>query len=81
MDLDRVDDRMSSPPVSPHVERILESALGALSDWLELIRVHENEHRARQEARVRARRDHATRVVMAVLSAIVIAAFFSLGRS
>ena len=69
------------PPVSPHVERILESALGALSDWLDLVRVHENERRVRQEARARARRDHATRVVMAVLSAIVIAAFFCVGRS
>ena len=72
---------MTSPPVSPQVERILESALGALSDWLELVRVHENERRARQEARARARRDHATRVVMAVLSAIVIAAFFWLGQA
>ena len=72
---------MSSPPVTSQTERILESALGALSDWLQLGRVHQTVYSARDEALARARRDHATRVVMAVLSAIVIAAFFCLGRS
>ena len=56
--------------------RSLDQALGALSDWLELVRVHENDRRARLLAAERARRDQATWVVMAVLSAATIAFFF-----
>jgi hypothetical protein len=61
---------------SDRLERMLESSLGALTDWLELVRRHENERRARMIEDARAVRDHRTRVVMAVLSAAAIAFFF-----
>jgi hypothetical protein len=68
----------SQPGGGQPVERMLEAALGALSDWLELVRVHENDCRARLAEQARARREHATRVVMAVLAALAIGAFVAL---
>ena len=62
------------------VERILESALGALSDWLELVRHHEDDRRARLRAEARARNEHATRVVMALLAAATLGFFVWLSR-
>lgn len=71
-----------TPPQDPNqrLERTLESALGALTDWLELVRQHENERRAVLAAEALARRDHLTRVVMAVLSGITIGFFFWLNH-
>jgi hypothetical protein len=63
------------------IERMLEGTLGALSDWLEAARVQENERRARAARVERARREHQTRVVMAILAAITIGFFFWLSRS
>jgi hypothetical protein len=65
---------------SARVERILENALGALTDWLELVRGHENDRRARLAAEQRIRSDHRTTVVMAALSAATIALLFWLSR-
>jgi hypothetical protein len=62
------------------VERVLESALGSLSDWLELVRLHENERRIRIAAEEQIRRDHHTTAAMAVLSAAVLAFFFWLNH-
>jgi hypothetical protein len=72
---------MTSPQdPNQRLERVLESALGALSDWLELVRQHENERRAARALEARDRRDHLTRVVMMVLSGITIGAFFWLSH-
>jgi hypothetical protein len=57
-------------------EKIVESAFGALGDWLELVRQHENDRRARLAAEARGRRDVATRLVMGLLSAAVLAYLF-----
>jgi beta-lactamase regulating signal transducer with metallopeptidase domain len=61
-------------------ERMLESSLGALSDWLELVRQHENERRARLAEVDRARRDGRTRAVMMALVALTIALAFWLAH-
>jgi hypothetical protein len=67
-----------SPPEVSRTERILESAFGALGDWLELVRRHDGERRERLAALERARRDHVTRLVMAVLSAAILVFFYLL---
>ncbi len=56
------------------VERALEAGFGALGDWLDLVRAHEIHRRSEMVQQARRRRDHLTRVVMAVLSLAVIAA-------
>lgn len=60
--------------------RVLETAFGALTDWLEAVRVHENERRSRQAAAEIARRNQSTIAVMALLSAVTIAFFLWLSR-
>jgi hypothetical protein len=67
-------------PGGSRAERILERALGALSDWLELVRQHENDRRARLQAEARARSGHQARVVMTILGAATLALFFWLSR-
>lgn len=67
-------------PEDARVERIVETAFGGLADWLELVRLHENDRRQRLAAEARERRDHATRVVMTVLSAATLVALFLLTR-
>jgi hypothetical protein len=69
---------MSPSPEDPRTERILEGAFGALGDWLELVRRHEQERRVKLAALERARRDQVTRIVMAVLSAAILVAFHRL---
>jgi hypothetical protein len=67
-------------PEDARVERIVENAFGGLADWLELLRQHENDRRRRLAAEARAWRDHATRVVMTLLSAVTLLALFLLTR-
>jgi hypothetical protein len=62
-------------PEDDRIERMLESGLGAVSDWLELVRAHENERRARLAAEARARKDHLAIIVMVILSTLTVGFF------
>ena len=58
----------------------LEHALGALGDWLELVRLHEQRRREVLGAHRKARRAQSAVVLTAVLCAALAAVFVALAR-
>jgi hypothetical protein len=65
---------------APHLAGALERSLGALGDWLELLRAHELRRRDTHAANRRARRTQLAVVLVAAVCAALVFAFAAIAR-